>query len=49
VNAQPFSDFLDRIEDTHLDVIYTMLKTHAVREEVSALRMLFCCWVVVTI
>ncbi len=37
VNAQPtFKDFIDRIEDTHLDIIYTMLKTHALREEVRA-------------
>ena len=37
VNARSYTEFLDRIEDTHMDVIYSMLKTHALREEVSVI------------
>lgn len=34
VNRQEYNAQLNKIEDTHLDVIYTMLKSHQVRESV---------------
>ncbi|EDQ92671.1 uncharacterized protein MONBRDRAFT_22547 [Monosiga brevicollis MX1] len=35
VHQEPFHQFLDAIEDTHLDVVYTMLRKHENREIVK--------------
>jgi aspartokinase len=36
VAARDYSAFIDRIEDNHMEVLHTMLKPHAMRDEVRA-------------